>query len=82
MSPRVHQQGATDGLSEAPCHVAAVARVEAEECPLVNHSDGFGGHPEGVSGLLWGGGSVLQVIEGLELPIDPAEFRGRGYFEQ
>ena len=78
LSMGVHQQGASDGLGESPCHVVVVVRVVAEGCRLVNQTDGFGGHPEGVSGLLWGGGSVLQVIEGLELPIDPAEFRGRG----
>ena len=74
----VHQQGASDGLGESPCYVVVVVKVAAEGCRLVNQPDGFGGHPEGVSGLLRGGGSGLQVLEGLELPIDPAEFHGRG----
>ena len=55
-SPRVHQEGAPDGLGEAPRHVAVVARVVFEGLPLLNQPYGVEGHPEGVRGELQGGG--------------------------
>ena len=73
-SPRVHQQGDPDGLGDVPRHVMVVTRVAAEGCPHINQPDGFGGHPEGERGALRGGGARLQVIYGLELHSDPADF--------
>ena len=60
-----------------------MARVEAEECPLVNHSDGFGGHPEGVRGVIQGGGvgsKLFRVGNFLSTPLS-STMEG-GWFEQ
>ena len=48
----------------------------------MNHPDGFGGHPEGTRKALQGEGDKLQVLDGMELHVYPAEFCGGGEFKQ
>ena len=79
---RVHKKGLLDGLSEPPRHVVVVSRFSVEGYLLINQPDVFGGHPEGARGVLQCGGDWLQVIDGLELNVQHAEFRSRRGFKR
>ena len=59
----------SDGLGDAPCHVAVVERVAAEGYTRINQPDRFGGHPGRARGALQGGGDWIQGLDGLELGV-------------
>ena len=62
-SPRVLQKGLEDCSGKTPRHVAAVSRVLAQGCTLINQPDGIGGNPEGERGeLQYGGGQVPRSL--------------------
>ena len=54
------------------------ASIEVERFPRINWPDGFGGNPCGARGVIQARGDWIQVLDGLELYINPAEFRGGG----